>query len=1339
MANEIINRTVNIFISSGDAQRVYDQLIAKQKKLNDQLAQNPKNAAKIREELAKLEEPISRAAKKLSGELEPSLKDTQSTATKLRNELGRMSESDPGFKEKVALYAQANKELETQRGKVGLLSQAWKSFWQEAKTVAVGVIVGNTLQTALQTVLSYVGGIVTGSAKIADELSDIEKTTGLTKDQVLEVNKELSKIDTRTSASGLRQLAEEAGKLGKDSVEDIVKFVKEADQIKVALGEDLGEDAIISIGKLAKIFKTEMLNIGSAINEIGANSEASERFAVDFLNRLAGTGPAVKISASDLLGYGAALEIAGQTAEVSGTALSNFFIDFVRDSEKFGKAAGFAQGELTKLINEKGTNAGFIEFLTRLKQANPDADQFLRRMQELGIDGSRGANVMLALSNNIGEVRKQQVIANDAMAAGTSLTEEFTKKNNNAAAELDKLKKNFASLFASSTVREGGEAVIHMLNNLVNIIRSSMQFVKEHGGLIATLGIIYAATTIKLKSFSIATVFNNAVMVIQRTVTAATVAAQLIWAEVMDLLRGRIALLTAVQRIWNAVTALGAGPIGILLVAIGGLVIGIEALLGNTKKLTAEQRIQAEVSKRVAEETQDTHNKMTILTGVLKDNKVSLENRKKALQELINISPEYLSGLTLENINTAEGKKILDGYNAALLKNAQLKAKSALLDEESKDRAKNTLDLLKAVKTAHLEETGFAGITKEIESGSPGAAVQKFLDTRGTGPFAKKLQEFLNQSQDINVLTKDLTAAAKENVESVTGGIAAGGGGTSQAAGKLEKLRQTLKDLQEQREKAPDDKSIAGLNTKIKETEEAIAKLEGRNTKLSSSEKKTANDTKALTEELKQLAISLLPEGTDVEKFEKSLTQLDDKYDKLRQKAGNNNALLLQIEKLYQTERQKIIDDFAQKENKKVQDQIAKNKQLEEQRRKQFFDGIQPFLDRGLQRNIDQLASIDRDQAAKHELDFIKAHGKKKLDAELQLLNDQEKKELEKKDLTENEKLLIEEKFRIKRQEAENNYWAGYLGQFAKYAQQALDIGTLLGQINTNRENAELDRDRARNDKKKANLDKRLKAGLISQQQYDREVEKLNKQQESREKAARLKQFKRDQRASMVQAGIDGLKAVSKTLAEFGPPVPPNFLGIAAMAYTLLSTALQVKLIASKEPPAFAKGGKLNGRSHNQGGMAVVDHYGRKQAEVEGDEGILNKFTMRDSNKYTVSGTPSQIASALNARHGGVHWDTGATLVPAWKIHKPQPMNFGLIRQAQHYAAGGTFQKAPAAAPVASDENQMMMTVMAGLMASVDNLNTQLAAGIVAKTFITDQEAQQDRLNKIRDDGTFKP
>lgn len=77
----------------------------------------------------------------------------------------------------------------------------------------------------------------------------------------------------------------------------------------------------------------------------------------------------------------------------------------------------------------------------------------------------------------------------------------------------------------------------------------------------------------------------------------------------------------------------------------------------------------------------------------------------------------------------------------------------------------------------------------------------------------------------------------------------------------------------------------------------------------------------------------------------------------------------------------------------------------------------------------------------------------------------------------------------------------------------------------------------------------------------------------------------------------------------------------------------------------FARGGKLKGPSHLNGGIPAIDpNTGQKVAEFEGEEGIINKNSMRDNNVYSVTGTPSQIASRINAVGGGVDWDGGATL-----------------------------------------------------------------------------------------------
>lgn len=68
-------------------------------------------------------------------------------------------------------------------------------------------------------------------------MANVRKFTGLADDEVKELNEDFKKMDTRTSREDLNKLAEEAGRLGKSSKEDVLGFVKAADQINVALDE----------------------------------------------------------------------------------------------------------------------------------------------------------------------------------------------------------------------------------------------------------------------------------------------------------------------------------------------------------------------------------------------------------------------------------------------------------------------------------------------------------------------------------------------------------------------------------------------------------------------------------------------------------------------------------------------------------------------------------------------------------------------------------------------------------------------------------------------------------------------------------------------------------------------------------------------------------------------------------------------------------------------------------------------------------------------------------------------------------------------------------------------
>lgn len=397
-----------------------------------------------------------------SGKALSSIKDLEGAMRGLRKEFKQTS--DESKRSKIAAEM---KKINGELGKQYSMTRAAQGGWKQLSSTimkAGGILAG---MVGFQMVTDQIGNLIKRGSELSDSMADVRKTTGLTDAEVKQLDKSLRQIDTRTSRRELLSLARDAGKLGKDSVADVKKFVEQADIINVALGEDLGDGALVTIGKLSNIFKTEMLNIASSINTVGASSEASEPALVEFLSRLGGIATTAKLSAPDIIGYGATLDSLGLKAEMSTTALNRFFIDFVKNTEEFGRIAGFAEGELSKLVGEEGTNQGFIAFLEKLREANPESQQFLQKLEQLGIDGARGSQVFLTLANNTQRLREQQDIANQSFDKGSSVIDEFNVKNNNFAANINRIQKAIAQTFTSGGLMKSIERMAGQITDLL--------------------------------------------------------------------------------------------------------------------------------------------------------------------------------------------------------------------------------------------------------------------------------------------------------------------------------------------------------------------------------------------------------------------------------------------------------------------------------------------------------------------------------------------------------------------------------------------------------------------------------------------------------------------------------------------------------------------------------------------------------------------------------------------------------------------------------------------------------------------------------------------------------
>jgi len=173
---EQINRSINIFLNEQELQTAFDRLQSKAAKLEKQIqgAANPKAQQQFSAELDKTRNKMQTLSDQIAGKVNPSIKQMEQATRKAWNELQNMPVGTAEWKSKLAEFDKLNGHLIKTKGEVGAVGRAMRTFADEVKTVATGVLVGNTLQAVVQGISGYISGMVSGAAKLSDELTEHE-------------------------------------------------------------------------------------------------------------------------------------------------------------------------------------------------------------------------------------------------------------------------------------------------------------------------------------------------------------------------------------------------------------------------------------------------------------------------------------------------------------------------------------------------------------------------------------------------------------------------------------------------------------------------------------------------------------------------------------------------------------------------------------------------------------------------------------------------------------------------------------------------------------------------------------------------------------------------------------------------------------------------------------------------------------------------------------------------------------------------------------------------------------------------------------------------------------
>ena len=291
--------------------------------------------------------------------------------------------------------------------------------------------------------------VFTTFADFDENIANIQKTTGLLKDEARELSLSLFDIDTRTSINELQGLASAAGRLGIEGTENILGFVNSADKIFVALGDDLdgtAEEIATGLGKIADQFglieqfgiEGGIERVGSVINELAANSKASAGAIFDFTNRLAGVASQAGITQPEIAALGTLFDDAGQSMEVAATVISQLLPILSANQEKFAKTAGLTAEEFSNLL--ANNPIGALKAVAQGAQSSEKGlDGLNETLESFGVESTRAAGIVGVLANNTEQLTEFQNLANKALEENTSITDENDIKQQTLNAQVEKL------------------------------------------------------------------------------------------------------------------------------------------------------------------------------------------------------------------------------------------------------------------------------------------------------------------------------------------------------------------------------------------------------------------------------------------------------------------------------------------------------------------------------------------------------------------------------------------------------------------------------------------------------------------------------------------------------------------------------------------------------------------------------------------------------------------------------------------------------------------------------------------------------------------------------------
>lgn len=583
--------------------------------------------------------------------------------------------------------------------------------------------------------------------KIADAMTDVEKTTGMSTAQVRELWSQFDEMDTRTNKLDRLKIAEVAGRLGVP-LQEMKDFVQEVDKAYVALGDSFEgglEGVVDQLGKIKGLFNdtknleyAEAINkIGSALNTLAASGTSSEGNISQFALRVGALPDALKPALDKVLGLGAAFEEAGIDAQIASSGFSNFITTAAGNIEGFAISMHMSVTEAQNLINTKPEEF-FLRFAAGMKGL--DAPSTAKVYESLKLNSLEVQKAVGAAANKTDEFKKAIKTAGVEMDKMSSLQDEFNKKNNNAPAILEKIKNAFGDLFTSTKVINQFEKLIQLVGWLtgvtsesadgINVFKERLKFLFDIIKVVIAGFIGYNAGV--LLSTLLTTNLTRATLL---SIIADKAKAAAMWLSQVAILAYNVALgiltlsLSRVRQamaVFNATT--NANGLGVLIGLISAAVTAYKVFSDELDETTKKQKILDNITKDASQNSAKEINNLDQLYKKAKDVNKSTKERTEAVLALKAQFPDYFKNLSNEIIMNGKAEESYNKLRDSIIATARANAANKKLEERAAERLERDqkideeiADLDKVIKNPQAKNTigtGFSG-ANEFSGGGP--------------------------------------------------------------------------------------------------------------------------------------------------------------------------------------------------------------------------------------------------------------------------------------------------------------------------------------------------------------------------------------------------------------------------------------------------------------------------------------------------------------------------------------------------------------------------------------------------------------------------------------------